>query len=64
MMLWSLFKQAVYAAQDERARAARQARDLGRIAQALEDIVDDKRAAQRELEEAQGGFPMPSPKGK
>ena len=59
-MLWSLFKTAVYAAQDERARAARQARDLGRIAQALEDIVDDRRA---QLEEPQG-FPMPPSKGK
>jgi len=62
-MLWSLFKQAVYAAVDERARAARQARDLGRIAQALEDIVDDRRA---QLEGGEQGFsiPMPPPKGK
>jgi len=58
-MLWSLFKQAVYAAQDERNRAARQARDLGRIAQALEDLVDDKRELQGD-----SSFPMPSPKGK
>lgn len=57
-MLWSLFKQAVYAAQDERARAARQARDLGRIAQALEDLVDGKQL------EGDQGFPMPPPKGK
>jgi hypothetical protein len=59
-MLWSLFKQAVYAAQDERARAARQARDLSRIAQALEDLVDDRRIAEGDGQ----GFPMPQPKGK
>ena len=43
-MIWSLFRTAVLAAVDERARAQRQARDLTRIAQALEDLVDDGRA--------------------
>ena len=39
-MLWSLFKTAVYRAQDERAQEVRRTRALERIAGALEYLAD------------------------